>query len=301
MKGLTHEQSAELRHEIVEYRKQGHYVRECCDKFNVAKSYVMMACRGIDYPWVKDTESMRQSATKWHEQNQTKPNEATAIRALMKTPTLEYVGGYTSTDGKFTVMSKICGHTFDVSIISVRHGKTKECPVCKKHKAEQEREERAREKKEQQYLKEQRELTKKLKFKSRQLEMKVCCQCGALFVPHNHNAKFCSTDCQKKQNNAITKDRRLKRMRELLIDRNITIEKLYEKFSGRCQICGMICDWNDYEVREGGTFIANGNYPSIDHIVPLAKGGKHEWANIQLACRRCNTIKSDRILPSVGF
>lgn len=32
----------------------------------------------------------------------------------------------------------------------------------------------------------------------------------------------------------------------------------------------------------------------IDHIVPLARGGRHELSNLQLLCRRCNTRKSDR-------
>jgi 5-methylcytosine-specific restriction endonuclease McrA len=31
--------------------------------------------------------------------------------------------------------------------------------------------------------------------------------------------------------------------------------------------------------------------PTIDHIVPLAKGGKHTLANLQLMCALCNSIK----------
>ena len=29
-------------------------------------------------------------------------------------------------------------------------------------------------------------------------------------------------------------------------------------------------------------------YPNIDHIVPLSKGGEHSYANVQLTCRSCN-------------
>lgn len=32
-------------------------------------------------------------------------------------------------------------------------------------------------------------------------------------------------------------------------------------------------------------------HASIDHIIPLSKGGKHEWENVQLAHRRCNHLK----------
>ena len=34
--------------------------------------------------------------------------------------------------------------------------------------------------------------------------------------------------------------------------------------------------------------------PSLDHIVPLAAGGSHEPANVQLAHLRCNEQKGDR-------
>ncbi|MEW1551403.1 HNH endonuclease [Streptomyces tsukubensis] len=31
----------------------------------------------------------------------------------------------------------------------------------------------------------------------------------------------------------------------------------------------------------------------IDHVIPLAKGGLHEWSNLAPACRECNRSKSD--------
>lgn len=31
--------------------------------------------------------------------------------------------------------------------------------------------------------------------------------------------------------------------------------------------------------------------PTLDHIIPLAKGGLHSYANCQLAHRRCNSLK----------
>lgn len=35
--------------------------------------------------------------------------------------------------------------------------------------------------------------------------------------------------------------------------------------------------------------------PSLDHIVPLARGGAHTLENVQLAHLRCNISKGDRI------
>lgn len=33
-------------------------------------------------------------------------------------------------------------------------------------------------------------------------------------------------------------------------------------------------------------------YPSLDHIIPRAKGGDHTMKNTQCLCRKCNNIKS---------
>lgn len=32
----------------------------------------------------------------------------------------------------------------------------------------------------------------------------------------------------------------------------------------------------------------------IDHIVPLSKGGEHQWSNIQMICKTCNLAKADQ-------
>jgi 5-methylcytosine-specific restriction endonuclease McrA len=34
---------------------------------------------------------------------------------------------------------------------------------------------------------------------------------------------------------------------------------------------------------------------SIDHIVPIARGGEHEWDNVQPAHLGCNIQKNDRV------
>jgi 5-methylcytosine-specific restriction endonuclease McrA len=33
---------------------------------------------------------------------------------------------------------------------------------------------------------------------------------------------------------------------------------------------------------------------TIDHVVPLSKGGRHEWTNVVTACSRCNNVKGDK-------
>ena len=71
--------------------------------------------------------------------------------------------------------------------------------------------------------------------------------------------------------------------------------KLYKRDDGICKICGKKCNYNDYREDENGSFIAGNDYPSIDHIVPISKGGQHTWDNVQLAHMICNSIKNNKI------
>jgi 5-methylcytosine-specific restriction endonuclease McrA len=40
--------------------------------------------------------------------------------------------------------------------------------------------------------------------------------------------------------------------------------------------------------------------PSVDHIVPLSRGGEHSLANAQTTHLRCNAAKSDRLLVTLS-
>lgn len=33
---------------------------------------------------------------------------------------------------------------------------------------------------------------------------------------------------------------------------------------------------------------------TIDHVIPLSKGGRHEWTNVVTACSQCNNRKGDK-------
>ena len=69
-----------------------------------------------------------------------------------------------------------------------------------------------------------------------------------------------------------------------------------EKDNNTCYLCGNEVNINDYYIDKKGVFIAGNNYPSIEHVIPLSKGGTHTWDNVKLACRHCNSIKSDKII-----
>lgn len=40
---------------------------------------------------------------------------------------------------------------------------------------------------------------------------------------------------------------------------------------------------------------------TIDHVIPLSKGGKHRWDNVITACERCNQQKGDRTPDQAGM
>jgi 5-methylcytosine-specific restriction endonuclease McrA len=60
---------------------------------------------------------------------------------------------------------------------------------------------------------------------------------------------------------------------------DVSIDRLYELANGVCQICKEPCTRED---------------ASIDHIIPLSKGGEHSYKNTQLAHLKCNCKKGNR-------
>lgn len=120
--------------------------------------------------------------------------------------------------------------------------------------------------------------------------VKKCKECGRTFQAKDKRVCFCSDDCRRRNINR-GKDKRIYKNGKA--DLSITLPKLYKRDGGVCKRCGIVCDWYDIEARADGVLIAGNTYPSIDHIKPIAKGGLHEWGNVQLLCRKCNTKKRD--------
>lgn len=77
-------------------------------------------------------------------------------------------------------------------------------------------------------------------------------------------------------------------------DNSITLKKLIERDKGICQICGQPIDEKDIKGRH-----IRSKYPTLDHIIPLSKGGTHTWDNIQLAHMKCNGGKCNKLTYTV--
>ena len=202
----------------------------------------------------------------------------------------EYVGGFRD-GGKLvaTIRCDECGYEFVHGITDM--DKMWRCPRCSE--AEQDR------------LRQQRDQEKEARRYERMFEEireyaldKTCKICGSTFHSVRKTALYCSDRCRnranERRNNRLPSNFRHYyhvKYGELYLehyDPSITLKKLYERDGGVCQICGEPCDWNDTEWGSHGP-----TYPSIDHIVPRAKGGEHKWSNVQLAHCICNSRKRD--------
>jgi 5-methylcytosine-specific restriction endonuclease McrA len=143
-------------------------------------------------------------------------------------------------------------------------------------------------------------------WKNKPIYQKQCAHCGNSFETKNNEVKYCSTTCvgeiQRLQALERTKTIiprhifpnkearreyiRRKRIRDNFVD-DVKIEILIERDKGICQLC------NEPVLLE-----AHYQHPlsaTNDHIIPVSLGGEHSYANCQLAHRKCNTTKNNRI------
>lgn len=263
--------------------KLSHTNGETREAFCVSESTVRKYCKGIEPQKQREFYHSNQH-------NVTKDREEYAKEKVAECqPGYEYVGGYTNSDGLITLRCKNCGKVFERSFQSVRKRTQIKCEGCESI-------ERAKKEAEQKRIKEERKAERDAKKAEEEAaRLHNCIVCGRLTT----RRKYCSKRCADKQNNSVKEIRRRHKIEGATVDRGINLEQLYLMDDGRCYLCGGRCDWNDKEVRSTGTVICGNSYPSIDHVVPLSVGGKHEWSNVRLAHRICNSRKGNFYAPLV--
>lgn len=123
------------------------------------------------------------------------------------------------------------------------------------------------------------------KGKRKESRSGICIMCGAPFTTTDDKKITCSDYCRH-QRDTVIRNKRIKHLREIgRLDETVTLKNVYAKFDGVCQGCGKTLSFD-------GNWLSN-DYPSVDHVIPLSKGGTHEWSNVQLLCRGCNVAKSN--------
>ena len=227
---------------------------------------------------------------------------------------LGYIGGYEHKKSYVTITCFICGNSFERNASEVKRHPT-ECPFCKKaEKEKQKAEEKVRRiaegerknREQSEYWKkyrEQKELERQAEKERIWNESHVCPICnktfsikeyaesiGAdpMFIPA---VEYCSKKCKRKAHKSSDHIKRAKH-HGCEWERGITWHSAVKRLGLRCAICGEMCDPNDTSYGNGSGPL----YPTIDHIVPIAKGGAHKWENVQIAHHLCNSLKNDKIV-----
>lgn len=115
-----------------------------------------------------------------------------------------------------------------------------------------------------------------------------CCLCGVTLTNHGQS-KYCDVckDKAAREHRNSTRSHR-KRARKYG-GKYIPFRRSYvfKRDGYVCQICNRKCRTDVSYLHE--------RYPTLDHIVPMSKGGDHTPENTQCACRGCNTKKSTKV------
>lgn len=98
--------------------------------------------------------------------------------------------------------------------------------------------------------------------------------------------KWCSEECALKVRSHTMNTQRRIRTSEKIQD--FKRSEIYERDGWICQLCRKA-------VNPNLTF-PNPSCASLDHVIPLSRGGSHKTTNVQLAHLRCNTSRGNKVL-----
>lgn len=113
-----------------------------------------------------------------------------------------------------------------------------------------------------------------------------CGYCGISYSGQVRNS-YCTETCRRSANNE-KRDiiRRMDAANDNVASHGVDV---LERAGWRCEACGI-----DTPKELRGK--AHPQAPEVDHIVPLARGGKHELSNLQCLCKRCNISKGVKLM-----
>lgn len=206
---------------------------------------------------------------------------------------VEYVSGFINTEKPVVVRCKTCSHEFKRAAQFARKKKKVSCPCCIKIKKPKVKPKPKSNDKV--YLLRKSILRTVIKPKTTLKEVHIlkCDECNCTFGT-TRKRKLCSKACNNRRDNRLKELRKRKARANGKVDYSISIEKIIQKEKNVCYLCGGQCDSTDFTIDDRGSFIVGKNYPSIEHVVAISKGGTHTWDNVKLAHHYCNSIKNDK-------
>lgn len=212
----------------------------------------------------------------------------------------EYSSGYENIDADINIMCKECGNTIKRNAHILHKGTALTCEHCKKksmliksfansiNRISIDRQKAIRK-----VIDDEVAALKRIQSNHRYYC--TCGECGKQYF-NSKNQVHCSSKCTKRFKSRVNRMKREGRVTANgKVHWDISIEKIARRDGDACYLCGESCDTKDYTVRSDGTFIAGNFYPSIEHVIPISKGGTHTWDNVLLAHRYCNSVKGARV------
>lgn len=115
-----------------------------------------------------------------------------------------------------------------------------------------------------------------------------CIRDGRPFVTDQPEQRACSQLCARRHGKSLRRARRADAHIEIVYR-----TRVYERDNWTCRLCGDPVD----PTAEVPEHLA----PTLDHILPLAQGGDHSYANVQCAHFICNARKRDDVRGQLYF
>lgn len=112
--------------------------------------------------------------------------------------------------------------------------------------------------------------------------------CDIVFTPspsNNEKARFCCYNCFMRANAAKYRHRRESAEKAAFVE-DVDPGYIFRRDNWRCHLCKK----KVHKSKRAPDRMS----PSLDHIVPLTKGGKHEKSNVATAHFGCNARKNNR-------
>lgn len=111
----------------------------------------------------------------------------------------------------------------------------------------------------------------------------TCDECGTEFIGKHPSARWCSKQCANRHWGRVRS-----RRRTALSATAYTDLEIFERDKWRCHLCGKkVSKSADRKAPTGAT---------IDHLLPIALGGRDEPANVACAHNQCNREKRTRAM-----
>lgn len=298
--------------EVAEYYAQGHSVSDTAKRFGVTEYQVSNLAKARR---ISNGRNFQESAN-----ISRKKAAEEKLADTLKKKGFEYIGGYSGKRGTVLIRCTQCGAEYERTAAFLSRGNVI-CLECQKRETEKRNEERrciARQNADVRRLEQEwHRLTHPPKDERREKLLDktgVCEVCGKPYTVREYvescGMKYardngvCSEECKQIKKRQLSREAHRGRLDShrhrakkfgCSYDGTVTLKKLIKRDGLRCAICGEMCDPNDHSWNK----YFGPMYPTIDHIVPMAKGGGHTWDNVQVAHAICNSYKSDN-LSEVG-